>query len=206
MFEAGSSIAGISQSEYSDRRRSRKVTRSKLSVGGHYCLNSRIQRQVGLDFTFYSNSGPIDAFCIAVVEPPAATFSATEWYVHSPGGIRAPRVSVSEAIRPTVRSVAWIDTFDLETKFNELVDRWRRDTRVSSSSTYICMHESYQQIIGLGEQVVPLILEEMRAGHLHWSWALTAITRQNAASHARSPRAATDAWLQWGRSEGLIVD
>ena len=181
-----SSIAGIGHAEYGDRERSRKGSRSRSSVGGHYCLNSRIQRQVGLDFTFYTASGPMDAFCIAIVKPPIPAFSATEWYVHSPGGIHATGLSVSEAIRSTVRRVAWNNASDLEGKFNELVDQWRRDTRVSSSSTYICMHESYQQIIGLGERAVPLILKEMLAGHLHWSWALTAITRQNTAAHARS--------------------
>ena len=92
----------------------------------------------------------------------------------------------------------------LRREFDALVDRWTRETMLSSSITHICMHEAYQQIIGLGERVLPLVFEEMLAGQLHWSWALSAITRDNPAEGTESPRAATDAWIAWGRDRGLV--
>jgi len=68
------------------------------------------------------------------------------------------------------------------------------------------MLEPYQRIIGMGEAVVPLILEEMRREPGHWFWALQAITESNPIPPGAfgNVREMTDAWLAWGRAQGLI--
>ncbi len=91
-------------------------------------------------------------------------------------------------------------------QFDLLVNQWVTDTSISSSAHDICMHPSYQQVIGLGPRVIPLIVEEMLAGGLHWSWALRAITGENPASNSGSPRAATKAWLQWARDHNIVPE
>lgn len=88
--------------------------------------------------------------------------------------------------------------------FQELVAKWRRDTDHISSITKTVMHPSYQQIMGMGPPVVPLILEELRDRGGHWFWALRFITRQNPADGGIEFDAARQAWLKWGRSEGYI--
>ena len=65
---------------------------------------------------------------------------------------------------------------------------------------------SYQQIIGRGLDVVPLILRELQQQTDHWFWALEAITGENPVSRdgAGDMRASADAWLEWGQRNGLV--
>lgn len=95
---------------------------------------------------------------------------------------------------------------ELQLKFDELVDIWREETMTSSFTHEICMHRAYQQIIGLGPQVLPYIFEQVASGRGHWGWALSAITRENPAEHTDSPTAAAEVWLQWGRERGYCSD
>jgi hypothetical protein len=70
----------------------------------------------------------------------------------------------------------------------------------------MAMLRPYQEIIGMGLPVVPLILEELQAEPDHWYWALQAITGENPvpAEVDGDMRRIRDAWLEWGRQQGLI--
>lgn len=94
----------------------------------------------------------------------------------------------------------------LESVFVQLAEEWRRDTALLSSTMAIATHPVYQRIIGLGPQVVPLILAEMEKQPGHWFWALTALTGENPVSSEDQGclPAMTDAWLAWGRRNGWI--
>jgi hypothetical protein len=50
----------------------------------------------------------------------------------------------------------------LEALFAKLSEDWRRDTVYLSSTTAIATHPAYQRFIGLGPQVIPLILGELK--------------------------------------------
>ncbi len=93
-----------------------------------------------------------------------------------------------------------------EALFAKLTDEWRRETHFLSSTTAIATHPAYQRIIGMGPQVVPLILTEMQKEPGHWFWALVALTGENPVPPADQGRmtAMTDAWLKWGRENGWI--
>lgn len=95
----------------------------------------------------------------------------------------------------------------LEALFADLVAQWKRDTRFLSSTTAIATHPAYQRIIGLGPQVIPLILAEMQREPGHWFWALTALTGENPVPTVDQGRVAamTVAWLKWGRDNGWIA-
>lgn len=88
----------------------------------------------------------------------------------------------------------------LRERFGALADSWIVETRLSSSVTDTFMHPAYQQIIGLGPDVLPLILEDVESGELHWGWALQALTGHDAAAGAHTLPEARDAWIHWGRS------
>ncbi len=92
----------------------------------------------------------------------------------------------------------------LERTFNALAKKWKRETRHISSITRTSMHPAYQQIIGMGEPAVPLILQELQENGGHWLWALHAITREDPAQEQDDFYAAVQAWLSWGRSRGHI--
>jgi hypothetical protein len=95
---------------------------------------------------------------------------------------------------------------DIERHFRELAKRWREETKTLSSTTDRAMHSAYQDIIGMGERVVPLILREMQEHGGHWFWALRHITRQNPVrpEDAGKIQRMTEAWLRWGRENHYL--
>ncbi len=90
--------------------------------------------------------------------------------------------------------------------FAELTERWQTDTRLSSSVAEMAMHPAYQRIIGMGRRAVPLILRELERRPHHWFWALAAITGERPVPPGDygQVRKMTEAWLRWGKSNGLL--
>jgi len=95
---------------------------------------------------------------------------------------------------------------ELSVQFAELAERWRADTAFTSSLTDIVLNAAYQRIIGLGPDVVPLILGELRRrGVEQWFWALTALTGYEPEGVAEGDlQALHDAWLSWGTRRALV--
>jgi hypothetical protein len=91
-----------------------------------------------------------------------------------------------------------------EQRFRELARQWKEATQFVSSVTGMVTHPAYQQIIGMGREVLPLILAELRRKPDHWFWALQAITRENPVRPADRGRlqAMTQAWLDWAAAHG----
>lgn len=94
----------------------------------------------------------------------------------------------------------------LEALFAKLTSEWRQDTRYLSSTSAIATHPAYQRIIGLGPQVIPLILSDLQREPGHWFWALSALTGENPVAPADQGRikAMAAAWLKWGTANGWI--
>lgn len=111
----------------------------------------------------------------------------------------APSVVQSTSARFTQRS-----DYGVEQIFNNLSARWLRETSIESDPERIVFHPAYQRIMGLGPQVLPLILRDLGQSHHHWFWALTAITGEDAAEGQTTVGGAAEAWLAWGRRRGLI--
>lgn len=93
-----------------------------------------------------------------------------------------------------------------EKKFLELVRVWKRETFHISSTTTAAMHPAYQQIIGMGTRVLPLILRELMREPNLWFWALRAIARANPVPKRALGNLTlmANAWIRWGRGRGLI--
>ncbi len=91
-------------------------------------------------------------------------------------------------------------------KFLELKSRWEAETAILSSITSIAMHPAYQQIIGMGLNAIPLILEEMKEKPGHWFWALKSITGKDPVLPEQRGRIKemTKAWLNWGKEQDYI--
>ncbi len=94
---------------------------------------------------------------------------------------------------------------EVRARFEALVRRWKAETRFESSSTKLFLHPAYQQIIGMGAAVVPLLLESLARAPEHWSWALKAITGADPvpAGARGNVKQMADAWLEWARRAGL---
>jgi len=97
---------------------------------------------------------------------------------------------------------------DPSIKFLMLKDKWKAETVLLSSITEIAMHPTYQQIIGMGLTVVPLILAEMEREPGHWFWALKSITGIDPTlpEDKGHMRRMTESWLRWGREHGYLLE
>ncbi|MCT7988773.1 hypothetical protein [Laspinema olomoucense] len=97
-----------------------------------------------------------------------------------------------------------LEPTDIETRFLELAQQWRRETGMMSLVTKMSMHPAYQRIIGMGQPVVPLILRELEQEPDHWFWALQAITGANPVQPEQRGRLTqmAAAWIEWGREHG----
>ncbi|MDE2959157.1 MAG: hypothetical protein OXU28_03780 [Chloroflexota bacterium] len=100
------------------------------------------------------------------------------------------------------------DAVDIEPadrkRFQELADRWQEETFFLSRSDRVIAHPAHQEIISMGEPVVPLILERMRSQGGHWFEALQQITGADPVSPVDYGKIAAmqNSWLQWGEHRG----
>ena len=65
---------------------------------------------------------------------------------------------------------------DCTSLFKQLAEDWHRDRPRGVDVADMVMHPSYQRIIGMGEDAVSLILNELNRRPDHWFWALYSIT------------------------------
>lgn len=92
----------------------------------------------------------------------------------------------------------------LEQRFNDLASQWQRETCGFSSITKKITNINYLKIIAMGKAVVPLILRSLEKEPAHWFVALKALTDQDPTNPNDSFEQAVEAWLNWGKNEGLI--
>lgn len=88
-------------------------------------------------------------------------------------------------------------------KFRELTILWKNDVRLYSSVSQMILHPAYQQIIGMGPAVIPLLLRELEQRPDHWFWALKAITGVDPVKpeHRGRVRQMAEAWVCWGKAQ-----
>jgi len=92
----------------------------------------------------------------------------------------------------------------VEKRFRRLAREWRNEIELSSSMTEIVMHPKYQSIIGLGPDVVPILLQELRDNPDYWFWALRAITEEDPIrpEDYGDLQKMANAWLEWVSNKG----
>jgi hypothetical protein len=92
----------------------------------------------------------------------------------------------------------------VEERFRRLAAAWHQDTDFHSSMAEADRHPTYQEIICLGPEVVPLLLRDLEENHTHWFGALRAITGANpvpVSAAGKIPQMAA-AWLRWAKDHG----
>ena len=101
--------------------------------------------------------------------------------------------------------VSYVSPFVAD-KFRRLVAQWHAERGPTSSISQMAMHPAYQQIIGMGMEVVPLLLGELTRELDHWFWALKAITGVDPVPPASrgKMRDMAEAWFRWGRQQGYL--
>jgi hypothetical protein len=96
-------------------------------------------------------------------------------------------------------------TESVEQKLRRLENQWKADAQFLSDAKRIIEHPAFQQIIALGNEVVPFLLHDLEAQPSLWVWALPEITGEDPvpATDAGNIRKMSDAWLNWGRVKGI---
>jgi len=115
------------------------------------------------------------------------------------------KAQVEDAIvRELAVPVAVLNT---EAKFHKLADEWAERTTHISSASDLISDTRYQQIIDLGWDAVPYLLDDLQRNKRFWFPALAAITgvRPFDPGDLSNPRRMAEAWLKWGRRKGLIA-
>jgi hypothetical protein len=94
----------------------------------------------------------------------------------------------------------------VEQMLRRLEAQWQADTQFFSDARRIINHPAFQQIIGLGNEVVPFLLHDLQVRPSLWVWALPEITGENPIlpTDAGNVRKMSDAWVQWGRARGVL--
>ena len=91
----------------------------------------------------------------------------------------------------------------LEQRFRRLASAWQEAVAYQSSTTVRNNHPAYREIIGLGLEVVPLLLRDLEDNQTHWFAALREITGANPIPESAAgniPKMA-EAWLRWAKDQ-----
>jgi hypothetical protein len=93
---------------------------------------------------------------------------------------------------------------ELAEKFYSLASQWQSDVEGMSSTAQMSQHPAYQEIIGMGTKVVPLLLRELKQNPLYWLLALSEITGENPIKPEQRGRVKqmAEAWIEWGKNQG----
>jgi hypothetical protein len=93
-------------------------------------------------------------------------------------------------------------------RFHELSIQWKAAAHYRSNTRSLRNQPVYQELVSLGESVVPLILAELeREPNVSWFTVLAGITGVDPVPSAAAGRVdeMARAWLDWGRQRGYAV-
>ena len=118
-------------------------------------------------------------------------------YLYSPE--RKSPIRYRELVRVEESTYATI-----ESDFYRLAQQWERERPHGADVSGMVMHPSYQRIIGMGPDVVPLLLKELERKPGHWFWALYAITGVDPVlpENQGNLKEMAKAWIDWGKKQG----
>ena len=91
-----------------------------------------------------------------------------------------------------------------EARFNGFLRDWRRATGSLSVARQIQSHRTYLKIIGMGAPALKYLLAEVQKGRRFLFVALESIADEYPAKEAESFEQVQNAWIEWGKDQGLI--
>ncbi|MEP7374367.1 MAG: hypothetical protein ABI675_13320 [Chitinophagaceae bacterium] len=94
----------------------------------------------------------------------------------------------------------------LKDYFDSLKYLWLEETKFSSNVFLTANHPAHLAILQLGEQVLPLLIEELQENNNHWFITLNKITGVNpvAAEHAGDVELMKNDWITWAQDNNII--
>jgi hypothetical protein len=94
----------------------------------------------------------------------------------------------------------------LKKRFDFYNSIWKNETIFSSSISEITNNSAYRSIIGLGQEVLPFIIDDLKTNDNHWFYALEALTGQNPIkeNHKGIVPLMKNDWIEWAKENNLI--
>lgn len=94
----------------------------------------------------------------------------------------------------------------LEDYFNHLKYLWLEESKFSSNVYFLTKHPAYLNILKLGKDVIPLILEDLSEFQNHWFYALRELTGENPIKpeHNGNIKEMAKDWIEWGKKMNYI--
>lgn len=91
---------------------------------------------------------------------------------------------------------------NIAARFNQLASEVIEDCMMISSPTQIALHPSYQEIIGMGKNIFPLLIKKLDETPIFWFWALEAIAGINPVpkSHRGNIPEIVKDWKKWANT------
>jgi hypothetical protein len=89
----------------------------------------------------------------------------------------------------------------LSTKFDLYSGIWKTETMFSSNISEITNNSAYRSIIGLGKDIIPFIIEDLKQSENHWFYALELLTGENPikSEHRGIINLMKSDWLNWAK-------
>lgn len=95
-------------------------------------------------------------------------------------------------------------------KFTDLAEKWRREISGSSFPIQKIKNKNYQQIIMMGDVVIPFIFESLQKEPEYWFAALDILIAPEGdpifPEHYGNLDQMAEDWLEFGRTMGYIKD
>lgn len=87
----------------------------------------------------------------------------------------------------------------LSKKFDLYSGIWKTESMFSSNSSEITNNSAYRSIIGLGKDIIPFIIEDLKQSENHWFYALELLTGENPikSEHRGIINLMKSDWLNW---------
>lgn len=96
------------------------------------------------------------------------------------------------------------DDIYLESRIKYYYDKWMKQIAFTSNIHSIVENVNFQRIVALGNDAIPVILEQLREKPSVLVWAMNLITGVKISNTNLTINEASNAWVKWGISRGII--
>lgn len=95
----------------------------------------------------------------------------------------------------------------VEERFRRLEAVWVAEVGHHSSTSKLISHPAFQEIVRMGDAVVPFMLADLEERPRLWVWALPDITGADPVPPSDRGNIAkmSEAWLKWARANGMVT-
>lgn len=98
-----------------------------------------------------------------------------------------------------------IDKILIETEFNRLAERWKKNKEIYSLAALVWNDKNYLKILGMGETALPFILKDLEKTRSNWFHALPLITKENPVKKEDEGNwdKMVTSWLDWAKEKNI---